>query len=240
MTEPRPAMTTREIGDCGGGRSPQPPAGPPSLAAFKQLSGAEARRALYIDFEGEKDKPPVLLGVLRHRGRGAEPYVLQVVVDSDFEPVGPKVRGFREAVDIVVLRGEHGDRRIVSWSQHDLEVVRRLGGDDPELVARFECRYANALGVAKLWANRLHPGEKPGDGQLVGYLALIGYTVPPDGGPGHVGETIRALRPRLQGGRPLTQAQQRRWGRLLEHNRHDCAGMRAVCLRATRELESAG
>jgi hypothetical protein len=56
---------------------------------------------------------------------------------------------------------------------------------------------ANALGVAKLWANRLHPGEKPGDGQLVGYLVLIGYTVPPDGGPGHVGETIRALRPRL-------------------------------------------
>src|SRR5450759_4470563 len=41
---------------------------------------------------------------------------------------------------------------------------------------------ANALGVAKLWANRLHPGEKPGDGQLVGYLVLIGYTVPPDGG----------------------------------------------------------
>ena len=131
-------MTTLEIGDCGGGRSPQPPAGPPSLAAFKQLSEAEARRALYIDFEGEKDKPPVLLGVLRHRGRGAEPYVLQVVVDADFEPAGPSARAFREAVEIVVLRAEHGDRRIVSWSQHDLEVVRRLGGDDPELVARFE------------------------------------------------------------------------------------------------------
>src|SRR5450756_1783302 len=156
MTEPRPAMTTLEIGDCGGDRSPQPPAGPPSLAAFKQLSGTEARRALYIDFEGEKDKPPVLLGVLRHRGRGAEPYVLQVVVDSDFEPAGPSVRGFREAVEIVVLRAEHGDRRIVSWSQHDLEVVRRLRGDDPELVARFECRYANALGVGV-------PALEPGD-----------------------------------------------------------------------------
>jgi len=234
-------MTTLEIAHGGGGHSPQPTSTPTpsSQPAFKRLSEAEARRALYIDFEGEKDKPPVLLGVLRHRGRGAEPYVLQVVVDSDFEPAGPSVRGFREAVEIVVLRAEHGDRRIVSWSQHDLEVVRRLRGDDPELVARFECRYANALGVARLWANRLHPGEKPGDGQLVGYLALIGYTVPPDGGPGHVGETIRALRPGLQGGRPLTQAQQRRWGRLREHNRHDCAGMRAVCLRATEELEDA-
>ena len=140
MTEPRPAMTTLEIAHGGGGHSPQPTSTPTpsSQPAFKRLSEAEARRALYIDFEGEKDKPPVLLGVLRHRGRGAEPYVLQVVVDSDFEPAGPSVRGFREAVEIVVLRAEHGDRRIVSWSQHDLEVVRRLRGDDPELVARFE------------------------------------------------------------------------------------------------------
>ena len=37
---------------------------------FKRLTEAEALRALYIDFEGEKGKPPVLLGVHR-RGRGA-------------------------------------------------------------------------------------------------------------------------------------------------------------------------
>lgn len=30
--------------------------------AFKGLSAAEALRALYIDFEGEKDKLPILLG----------------------------------------------------------------------------------------------------------------------------------------------------------------------------------
>ena len=36
----------------------------------KRLTAAEALRALYIDFEGGKDQPPVLLGVHR-RGRGA-------------------------------------------------------------------------------------------------------------------------------------------------------------------------
>ena len=82
---------------------------------FKRLSAPEARRALYIDFEGEKDKPPVLLGVLRRPGRGAEPSVHQDVVDRDFEPAGPDAREFRDAVEVVIVRAEHGDRRIVSW-----------------------------------------------------------------------------------------------------------------------------
>lgn len=210
-----------------------------STAAFKQLSEGEAQRALYIDFEGGQDKPPVLLGILGHRGRGAEPSVFQVVVDREFEPAGPMPRGLIDAVETVVQRAEHGDRRIVSWSQHDLDVVRRLHDDQPELVARFEHRYANALGVARRWANRMHPEDRPADGRLVGYLALIGYEIPPGASAGHVGQTIRALRPRLQAGRPLTPAHRRRWARLLEHNRYDCDGMREVCLLATRELADA-
>lgn len=42
--------------------------------AFKRLSTAEALRALYIDFEGQKGQPSVLLGVHR-RGRGESPFV---------------------------------------------------------------------------------------------------------------------------------------------------------------------
>ena len=73
-------------------------------AAFKRLSEAGARAALYIDFEGGQDEPPVLLGILGRRGRGAEPNVFQVVLDPEFEPAGPESRGLREAVEIVVLR----------------------------------------------------------------------------------------------------------------------------------------
>jgi hypothetical protein len=204
---------------------------------FKLLSAIEARRALYIDFEGEKDKPPVLLGVLRRPGRGPEPSVHQVVVDREFDVAGPNARELRDAVEVVVMRAEHGDRRIVSWSEYDLEVVRRLRDDEPELVARFERRYVNALALARRWANKLHPEDKPADGKLAGYLALIDYEVPTGGGPGRVGLTIRALRPTFRAGRSLTTLQRRRRAELLEHNRHDCAGMRAVCLRAARELE---
>ena len=208
------------IGESNGGVAPEPPAQP-----FVQ------------DFEGGRDKPPVLLGILRRRGKDVQPNVFQVVVDPEFESAGPELRGLKEAVEIVVQRAERGERRIVSWSQHDLEVVRTLRDEDPELVARFERRYANALSVAKRWANKLHPEDKPADGQLVGYLAMIGYAVPSDAEAGHVGETVRALRPRLQSLKPLTPAQKRRWDRLRMHNRYDCDGMREVCLVATRELE---
>lgn len=209
------------------------------MRTSKRLSAAEALRALYIDFEGGKDQPPVLLGVHR-RGRGSQPYVQQDVVDEAFAGLVPRYLPLRDAVENVVRRAEHGDRRIVSWSEHDLNVVRTLADEDPALVARFEARYANARAFAESWRNKLHDRDKPEQGRLADYQMLIGYPVPDDAEPGHVGDTIRDLRPRLERGLPLTVAQQVHWDRLLEHNRFDCAGMRAVCLRATRELEAAG
>ena len=200
----------------------------------KRLTAAEALRALYIDFEGRKDEPPVLLGVHR-RGRGSRPYVQQDVVDEAFAGLVPRYLPLHGAIENVVRRAEHGNRRIVSWSEHDLRVVRTLADEDPDLVARFEASYVNALAVAKRWRNRLHGGDNPEHGRLADYLVLIGYPVPDDAEPGHVGDTIRDLRPRLERGLPLTVSQQARWGHLVEHNRFDCAGMRAVCLRATRE-----
>ena len=205
--------------------------------SFKQLSAAEALRALYIDFEGRKDESPVLLGVHR-RGRGSRPSVQQDVVDPVFAGLVPRYLPLRDCVENVVRRAEHGDRRIVSWSQHDLRVVRTLREEDPGLVVRFEARYADARGLAKSWRSRLQVGDRPAAATLANYLALIEYAVPDDAEPGHVGDTIRDLRPRLARGLPLTAKQQARWDRLVEHNRFDCAGMRAICLRATRELEA--
>lgn len=117
--------------------------------------------------------------------------------------------------------------------------MRRFRDVHPGFVAPFERRYANALAVAKRWATKLYPETKPTSGELAGYLAMIGYPVPAGAGPGHVGETTRALRPGLGAGRPLTPRQKARWRRLLSHNRHDCSGRRAVCLLATAETEAA-
>jgi hypothetical protein len=205
--------------------------------AFKRLSAAEALRALYIDFEGEKDKPPVILGVHR-RGRWARPFVYVDVVDETFASLAASSRSLHDAVATVVRRAEHGDRRIVSWTEHDLNVVRTLQDEDPDTIARFENRYANARLIARRWRNKCHGGGNPESGRLVDYLALIGYSVPDEAIAGQVGETIRVVRRRLEQGLSLTAIQRTRWERLIEHNRHDCAGMRSVCIRATRELEA--
>ena len=87
--------------------------------------------------------------------------------------------------------------------------------------------------------NKLHPADKPANGQLGGYLTVVGYDVPGGAEPGHVGTTIKAMRPKLEAGLPLTPVQKAKWSRLLKHNRHDCAGMRRVCLTAATELERA-
>jgi hypothetical protein len=205
-------------------------------SSFERLSAAEALRALYIDFEGEKDKTPVLLGVLR-RGQGARPYVHSHILDRDFAAFA-RVTSLHDAVLNVVMRAEKGDRRIVAWTEHELKVVRTLANEDPNLVARFEARFANAKRLAERWRNRVHAGEKPDDGRLSSYLAFVGYEVPPEGAPGDVGETIRTLRNRLARGQALTALQAERWRRLVEHNRHDCVGMRRLTLMATKALES--
>jgi hypothetical protein len=203
---------------------------------YRDLSADEALRALYIDFEGEKDHPPVLLGAHR-RGRGPRPYVHAYVIDEAFAVFGDTALKLQDAIERIVGRAEARDRQIVAWSTHELTIVRELLADDPNLVARFEARFVNALALARFWRNKLHDGDRPEEGRLADYLALIGYEVPDEGLGGDVGATIRAIRTTLGRGAPPTSHQRERWRRLVEHNRHDCIGMRRLCIRATRELD---
>jgi hypothetical protein len=196
---------------------------------FNQLTPAEARTAFYVDFEGGKDAPPVLMGILRK-------HTQQYVVDPVFRPLELAYLELRQAVATVVTRADKQDRRIVSWSEHDLEVVRSLT-KEPALIARFEKRYANGRALAARWASRVPEVEKPATGDLELYFKLIGFHVPDSAGPGKVGKTVRSLRGSLEAGRSPTEAQTQAWHDLLQHNHFDCEGMREVCIRAATELE---
>ena len=63
--------------------------------------------------------------------------------------------------------------------------------------------------------------------------------MPAEAAPGDVAKTARAIEDRFENGQGPTPGQEERWGHLIEKNRHDCAGMRRVCLVAARELEAA-
>lgn len=200
-----------------------------------RLSAADALRALYIDFEGNKDQPPVLLGV--HRvGRGQHPHVQQDVTDPVFEGLVPRYLPLLDAVRNVVMRAENKQRLIVAWTEHELKVVRRECADDQALVAAFEARYVNAYSVAKRWRNRVHGGDKPDGGTLYAWLALIDWPVSEEAEAGHVGTTLTSMRTTLEAGRELAPSQLAAWDRLVAHNHLDCVGLRRLCLAASAEL----
>lgn len=211
------------------------------------LSPQEARQALYLDFEGRKSQPPVLLGLARRPGRnlgpGELPHVWQLVLDPLFAPLASGTdlgrASLPAAIERIVTRAETEERLIVAWSEHELTVVRDYC--PPALAARFERRFVNARAVALHWINACHRDWRPTEQRLADYLALIGYVVPAEAGPGRVGETLEIISNALAKGRGLaglTPNQLQRWAQLREHNAHDCAGMRQVCLRATKELEA--
>jgi hypothetical protein len=204
------------------------------------ISPEDAGRALYIDFEGEKDKPPVLLGCANRVGRGAEPWAWQAVTSPLFGPLaaadGIELLLLPDAVNRILQRAEKRDRLVVAWSEHELDVVTNYC---PEHLDRFRARYRNARTFAVHWRNTCHGGHRPATNRLCDYLALVEYEVPGEAGPGRAGETIRILRTALEKGRgiaDLTENQLRRWRDLREHNLHDCAGMRAVCLQAAHDV----
>jgi len=204
---------------------------------LRRLTREEAQRALYIDFEGRKDAPPVLLGTSRRVGAGR---VHQYLTDPRFASIGDvdglEVMSLADAVERIIQRAEKRDRLIVAWTEHELEVVEQYA---PQHLARFRVRYRNALGVAKYWRNACHGGVKPELGTLSAYLDLIAYQVPEAARPGRAGETIGIIERAFERGRTaatLTDNQRGRWADLREHNAHDCAGMRELCLIATSEL----
>ena len=136
------------------------------------------------------------------------------------------------AIERVLQRAEARRRLIVAWSEHELDIVKTYS---PQHVDRFESRYVNARSYAVRWRNKCHEGDKPDTATLADYMRLIGHHVPDDFGPGQVGTTIARIRKSLDKGdglAGLTADQLRRWEALREHNRHDCIGMRKVCLRA--------
>ncbi len=128
----------------------------------RKLTPEEARRALYIDFEGRKVGPPVLLGCTRRSRVHGELSVWQSVTEPLFAPIAEadalELLDLADAVERILQRAEKGDRRIVAWSERELNVVREYC---PQHLERFESRHVNARTLAERWRNKCHDRQKP-------------------------------------------------------------------------------
>lgn len=147
----------------------------------------DPRRAIYIDFEGNKDSAPTLIGVLWPSG-DFEQLVFEEAFASAALAKGLSLSSLPIIIEEIVSHAERNDLEVVAWSRHELDVVKASTSLD--LAARFESRHRDAKKLAKKWLHAVHPGvvppQKPhqlGKHSLAFYVELTGYKVPKAHGP---------------------------------------------------------
>jgi hypothetical protein len=204
----------------------------------KSLSSAAAaverrlavERAVYLDFEGLKDQPPVLAGVL------CEAKFRQVVFDERFQTAAQAWRltcqPFAQTMIELQRRCQDEGRLLVCFSEFELRQVEQHC--DVNLAAH----YVNALACARRWKNRFHPAQPMEDYRLKSFFRLIKYRVPECIGEGNAAERLRYVRDQLAAHAGLfkrvSAGAKERWRLLLAYNDHDCRGMRVLMRKVVR------
>ena len=199
-----------------------------------ESDSALALSTIIVDFEGNVDAPPTLIGWL------ADGEVTQILVESDLasmvKPGSTAVRTLDEALR--ELREVAGDRHIGGYSTHDLHIVQTWC-QDAELVTWFASAYVNVKRVADRWITRLIRAgqiEPPKDKSLAARMSLVGVRYPVGAGTDIVGRGLRRLRDQQALGKTyatLPPGAKRHWSRILIHNRTDLKATRALLIAAT-------
>lgn len=201
----------------------------PTERIAERLNRDQIRTAIFIDYEGNKDKPPTLLGWR------VDSENFSVIVEPAFETCANRFRakntGFRASMDIateLVAKACAERRVIVSWSEHDLHLLRKAA---PNINTKHLVTvYRNALKTAKPWHGRTF-GHAPQIASLAYFSSLFGLTTPDAFGAGIVGNGLTHLRKQLSEGRTyaeLTPLARSEWVAIVKHNRYDLMNMEEV------------
>jgi len=218
------------------------------------ITPKDAEKAIYIDFEGNADESPTLLGALYVDSTTNRDVFIQYVHEEVFYPAGEAKEdcinaSIEEAFTSLAKIASRDDRLFFAWSSHEKATAeeflrnRRL----KKLVVE---RIIDCKGIARKWKNRFHRDvEFPyvtgqGRHRLSEYMKLVDYQIPKTAGPGNTGKRLRDIRAQLTNKdgdyQKLTGVAKRKWTNLLSHNRHDCLGMREVSLKAIGRLRRFG
>jgi hypothetical protein len=198
--------------------------------AHANFSPEEASRAIYVDFEGFKDKTPSLVGIL------VEGVLTQIVLDPRLFPAavvkGCKTGSIREVAHELGERCQSEGRTLVAYSGHELRTFATHSGVD------FSDVYRNALLIARKWWNVFHHG-KPNDRKLKTFLTAIGAPMPASLGVGNATLRLRAVINMLERRHTygaLTPVVRKKWRDLLAYNAHDCRGTQRLMIYATKDF----
>lgn len=205
------------------------------------LTPQDTHRAIWVDFEGNKGRPPVVLGVLVDEVLG------QVVVDPLFADCAGRRHGCDHAAPLsevaleLVGRAVREDRRIVSWSSHDLELLDRALSDREDVRRQFREVAVSAIPTAQRWRSIRRP-HLTGKNRLDRFRAIFGMGLPEHVARGTVGPALRAISTRLaahdQRWAGLTTGLRRKWKNVLHHNCRDLEHMARITSRTAERLEA--
>jgi hypothetical protein len=198
-------------------------------ASSAKLTAQEAKKAIYIDYEGNIKLPPTLLGWYvdgEYKASILEP--LFETCENRYKAKGILVADHAQLALKLIQQAEDEGRLIVSWSEHDyMHMCKVLTPSDAE---RLKVVYRNAIRTAKPWYKQKY-GPLPEKASLDFFEDLLGFHVPERFGLGLVGNSLRLIRGQIEEGRgyaELTNAARDGWTKVVRHNKLDLEGMAFV------------
>ena len=193
-----------------------------------RISAAEARRAIFVAFEGARNEAPAIVGVL------TETDFIQFVCDRSLMPAAAEkdlpLLDFAEVADLVGSRCQSETRYLVADSADILAMFIRFGPVD------LSERFVDGLRLAAAWVTNSHPDFKlPDPLRLAVLLPLVSFPRAPSLGHQKSAKRLRAVRTMIErkgSYEELTGTVKGQWTKLLQHNESACRGLQAVVMAA--------
>jgi hypothetical protein len=196
------------------------------------LTTDDIKQAIFVDYEGSKDKPPTLLGYM------IDDHIIAAIVEPCFYDCRERYRAKHavQADHINVLvelihRAENEGRVIISWSEHDYNLMTAALSEHKIEAALLKNAFRNAIFTTRRWFKKNQPNVIKERNDLASMMEITGYRVPEKYGTNLVGAALRLLRKQLTDGRKyadLTPTAIRAWRSIVKHNGHDLKGMQHV------------
>ena len=206
---------------------------------IQNLTKSEAKNAIYLDFEGNLNKPPTYAGTVidaSYSGTFFEPIFESVAKNKKLEL--STLQTFSEEI---VHRAQTEKRVILAWSKHELGLLDQL---TPEITKHY--RDANKL-VMKFFKEKRKPTIKNLKKQIkdkkekgewgparIGLKDLLKLDYVDYNYPSHLsdfspGTSLREVRNQLENKKPLyknlSRGAKAYLTDLIKYNEHDCRGM---------------
>ena len=200
-----------------------------AMSHHHRLNAEDVQQAIFIDYEGNIDKPPTLLG-WRLMGE-THASIIEAAFTVCANRYGAKSVEFQDhatlALHLIELAEQEG-RKLVSWSEHDFRVMAAVLSESDQV--RLRTVYVNAIRTSRPW-HYLTQGKAAKDASLAYFSQLLGFAIPTRYGLGLVGQGLRLIRLQINEGRTyaaLTKSARASWVSIVKHNRFDLAAIEFV------------